>query len=499
MRSRAQLLLAATGVVAWYPALLAGAWVLRLGTDAGVGFSDLTRSLIVVCGLTMLVALLSRLIVRDTPRSGAVAALVVACVLAAHSVVTVLPFLAALGLLLIEARFARQGRVRLPWQRIHEGVSVFALALVLIAGVQLAQREGEHPPVQLDPAWQATVQPLAPLPDFYFVLADGRGRSDVLRTLYDYDSTPLDSALTGLGFQVVADSRANYLFTELSLASFFTASQLTDLGQDPAGPVDTTLLRAALEENPTWDLLRRLGYTTIAIPSGWNHVPERSVDVYEDTGQLTELEYNLLRSTAIGSFLPDALDTAWRDAVRDRTTASVAALRAVSEASSPRPRAAFIHLPAPHPPFVLDSACGPQAPVDGWMGSLGRDQHAGTPATIRLEVEQTTCVDTLLVQAMSDLVDSDPRAVVVVFSDHGPEEHLDWWNPDATGVAERTASYLAVRTPGHEGLLAPGTTLVNVLPTLFNAYLGTDLPRRPNTSFFGPSRQDGTLTTEPGP
>jgi Glycosyltransferase family 87 len=27
--------------------------------------------------------------------------------------------------------------------------------------------------------------------------------------------------------------------------------------------------------------------------------------------------------------------------------------------------------------------------------------------------------------------------------------------------------------------------------------LGTDLPRRPNTSFFGPSRQDGTLTKEP--
>ena len=289
------------------------------------------------------------------------------------------------------------------------------------------------------------------------------------------------------------DSRANYVFTKLSLASFFTGSQLTDLGQNLDEPVDETLLRAVLEQNPTWDLLRRLGYRTIAVPSGWDHVPERSVDVYEDTGQLTELEYNLLRSTAIGTFLPGALDAALRDAVYDRTIAAAAALRASSDASTPRPRAVFVHFPSPHPPFVFDSSCERLAPEEGWMGSLGRDQHAGTPATVRLVVEQTACVDNLIANSIRDVVSADPSAVVVVFSDHGPEEHLDWWNPDPIGVAERTASYLAVRAPGHAGLVTPGMTLVNVLPTLFNTYLGTDLPTRPNLSFFGPSRLDETL------
>ncbi|KRT60451.1 MAG: hypothetical protein XU10_C0049G0009, partial [Chloroflexi bacterium CSP1-4] len=42
---------------------------------------------------------------------------------------------------------------------------------------------------------------------------------------------------------------------------------------------------------------------------------------------------------------------------------------------------------------------------------------------------------------------------------------------------------LAVRAPGRTGLLPDDTTLVNVLPAVFDAYLGTSLPRSADHSF----------------
>ena len=60
-------------------------------------------------------------------------------------------------------------------------------------------------------------------------------------------------------------------------------------------------------------------------------------------------------------------------------------------------------------------------------------------------------------------------------SDHGPDARLDWWRPADEGMRERLANFVALRTPGQAGLLPDDVTLINVLPRLFNAYLGTNL------------------------
>ena len=101
------------------------------------------------------------------------------------------------------------------------------------------------------------------------------------------------------------------------------------------------------------------------------------------------------------------------------------------------------------------------------------------------------CVDTLLSDAIADLTSRDPNAVVILFSDHGPEQHLDWWEPSPLGLDERTANLFAARTPGRLDLFPDDITLIDVLPTLFDAYLGTDLPTQSSEIWFGPRPQDG--------
>jgi hypothetical protein len=299
--------------------------------------------------------------------------------------------------------------------------------------------------------------------------------------------------LEGLGFVVSDAARANYAATRFSLAAMLSGTHLEDLGLDLSKPVDEELVYEAIRQNPTWPLLRRLGYRSVAIPSGWDHVPVREVDTYLSSPVLTEFEVNALRATALGFLAPTVVEGSWVASVRQRTLDGLDSLEALAEDPGTAPFAALVHLPVPHPPFAFQADCSAR-PLDGdSLGAQGRDDHAGTPATERLVVAQTTCVDRLLGNALEVVATADPDAVVIVFSDHGPEERLDWWSPDPAAVQQRHAMFFAARTPGLTVPFGDAITLVNVLPTLFDTLFDLDLPRRDDRMVFGPIRTDDRL------
>ncbi len=66
------------------------------------------------------------------------------------------------------------------------------------------------------------------------------------------------------------------------------------------------------------------------------------------------------------------------------------------------------------------------------------------------------------------MVAARPGAVVIVFSDHGPDELLDWDRPDTLGMDARFNNLFWARTPGQTGVFPPDVTLVNVMPLLLN-------------------------------
>jgi len=93
----------------------------------------------------------------------------------------------------------------------------------------------------------------------------------------------------------------------------------------------------------------------------------------------------------------------------------------------------------------------------------------------------------MITDALKHIVAAKPSAVVVLLSDHGPEELLDWNAPSEPGLGDRFANLFWARTPGFASLFPDDITLVNVLPMLFNAYLGTDIPLHGNDLWFGPT------------
>jgi hypothetical protein len=404
--------------------------------------------------------------------------------------------LAALGtaaaLVLAAYWMGRRRPLRLSWDRVHQVLTVAAVIMLLFAVSGYRATLVDRPVPVVNPGWAASVAQPPDRPDIYLVIADGHGRDDILRTGYGYDASPFVLDLESLGFDVSKASWANYPFTQPSLASFYSGSHLADLGVDMSEPPDGRRLSATLRDNPPADLLRRLGYWVVGISSGFDHVPERGLDAAIDTGQMSELEQVLLRASAMGTWVPQIVDEAWRAAGYERTVDSLTRLARIAREPHSGARAVFVHLPLPHEPYAVGRDCEPIAPgPDGLQ--LAPPNGPGTARTVQLAADQTRCVDRLLAPVLAEIVDADPRAIIILMSDHGPDERLDWSNPSEPGVSDRLACFLAVRTPGKDRLLPDDVSLVNVLPTLFNAYFGTALPIRPDDVFMVRSILDGRL------
>ena len=147
------------------------------------------------------------------------------------------------------------------------------------------------------------------------------------------------------------------------------------------------------------------------------------------------------------------------------------------------------HLPVPHWPYVFGPHC---EEIDGGIPNVAGSPETGSAKTaadieqdVTLSADQSKCVQELVLETVTDLVERDPSAVVLVFSDHGPEARLDWWRPNDAGMRERLANFVALYAPGHPGLLPDNVTLINVLPRLFNAYSGPNLVILDDRMYFG--------------
>ncbi len=469
----------------WYPTLIAVVYIINPYSTWDISAWAVGRVLAVAVILAISLTLIGRaLLGRD--RGSAVAGLGVMSLAVADSPGRLVLVGAAIALIGFEARLWARGamRLRIPWARV---TAVLNLVLTIFLAIQVGTiviRRYDAPTPAVAAEWQAT--PSANAPDIFLILADGHGRSDVLQRDYDYDMTPLEDELSELGFDEASNSHANHVLTRFSLAVLLNGHPFAELGQDMAAPVDERLVYAVTESSSAANLLRSAGYETVVVSSGFDHLGLRSVDRYVDVGPRNEYEEAIIRSTAAGQLF-DAVTGGLVTAVRDRVFDEFSVLEGLAAETSSRPRFVLMHLPTPHWPVAFQADCTLR-PNDGYsLGAVARDNHRGDAVSAKLVADQTACVDALLGAAMANLVRARPNSVAIVFSDHGPEELLDWWDPDEPGLSDRFANMFFARTPGHPGLFPDDITLVNVLPSVFNAYLGTDLPLHANDLFFGPT------------
>lgn len=95
------------------------------------------------------------------------------------------------------------------------GAALVVLPLIPMAAPMLTalRPQTANAPSQASPSTDAA------LPNIYYIIVDGYGRSDVLKDLYGADNSDFITFLERRGFFVATDARSNYSKTILSLAS----------------------------------------------------------------------------------------------------------------------------------------------------------------------------------------------------------------------------------------------------------------------------------------
>jgi hypothetical protein len=475
--------------VAWYPTLIAVLVVVEPFTQLDLPVASGARALAAAVVIGATVTLLATLALgRD--RGGAVAGLVVIGLIAATSPVRAALVAIAIALLLVEWIWSRRGTMtlRIPWPAVTRVLNAILVVLLLLeagrAGVMRATAQQRPIPAE----W--TISPVAAAPDIYIVVVDGYGRRDVLRDGYGLAEDPLAAGLQLSGFEESPRSWANHTLTRFSLATLLNGSPMSELGQDLEQPADDNLAIAALGNSNGMHALRTAGYETVIISAGYDHLGLGGSDVLIDVGPRNELEQTLLSRTAIGS-LVDAATGGYLSSVRTRMRLQLDAMLERASTQRERPEFVLVHLPLPHWPYVLDKDCQSRAEDTHTFGAIGRDNRAGTEESIEVVAGQTACIGRLVADAVRNLVVLRPDAVLIVLSDHGPEERLDWWDPDARGLRERLANLFWARTPGRQGVFGDEVSLVNVFPLLLNAYLGARLSTSGDELFYGPGPDGG--------
>jgi hypothetical protein len=468
-----------------YPVLLAVAVIVEPMAGYNVEPQSGLRVLAIAIAIAIAVTVAAVLwLGRD--HGGVAAAIVVMGLMAATEPARVLLVIAAVGLVTLEWWLGRRERlqVRLPWPRVTEALNVFLIVLVgLQVGRGVALRV-EASPIRSAPGW--TVSGPVDGPDVFVLLADGHGRSDVLARDFGLDMTAFRASLDSLGFTEAARSEANHVHTRYSLSVLFNGRPLSELGQDLDQPIDEAIPVAALRHSSAAQLLDSAGYEFVVIPSGYEHLALRGNGRYIDVGPRNEVEQAMLDTTAIGRAI-DGLTAGADEAAFERTQRELDAMADLAERPSDHPLFVFTHIPAPHFPMVFNADCTFR-PVDSYTpGSIVTGYSAGDATAVAVQRDQTACVDRLAVATLKRVVAARPDAIVILLSDHGPAEILDWNAPAEPGLGDRFANLFWARTPGETSVFPDDVTLVNVLPILYNTYLGTQLPLHPNDLWFGPT------------
>jgi hypothetical protein len=318
------------------------------------------------------------------------------------------------------------------------------------------------------------------LPDVYYIILDGYGRSDTLEQVYGFDNSAFRAGLQRLGFVLAECSQANYAQTELSIASSTNLEYLDALGKSFRPGTDNRLpLLPLIRSSAVRRSLEALGYRTVAFDTGYTFIDLQDADLYLSPrlgNGLAGFELLFLRSTAglivldSATLLPRLLAPGLHHPQAEHRERVLFALDELgSLGSQPGPKYVYAHIVSPHEPFVL-GANGEPSDAPAVPGEAGVDWE------VQAYADQARYISRRMLAALESLIVGSTRPLVIILqADHGPS-----WSSQSG----RMAILNAYRFPGAKQAIMPGISPVNSFRVLFNSLFGTTFSLLPDASYF---------------
>lgn len=489
---------------AFHPPLFAIFIVLVLyGANVSlISYVELARGI----GGLLLVSLItwacSGLLIRSADKGATVASLILAVVFSFSIVAGKFPTVASpVGLaiyLVFTLGFSiAVGRVF----RSHDIANIGAMVLVAISLLNVLNGvwKGFQPIKEVSAGVISSDRQAKPTtrPEIFYFILDGFGRPDVLKKKLGLDIGNAIQEFEKLGFKVLSQSRANYCQTELSLASSLNMAPLQDLlpnisiEETERGSLDKLILDNALARQ-----LQAYGYEFGTVMTGFPAFKFSNRELSRPREGLSFFESALLNLTPFGrqTWLGQSMFLHRRTWIQDSFTT-------ISNLGYPslKPKFVFVHILAPHPPFVFreDGSKPPNNGTFGYWDGSDFTQYVGTREEyIEGYRGQAQYILKQTLEAIRSLKrNSAIPPIIVIQGDHGPKSRLDQANLSRTDVGEVFPILNMVDAPPEVLKALPlDTTPVNTWRLILRAQFGVKRPLHPNNSYWSPFPQPYKFT-----
>jgi hypothetical protein len=357
-------------------------------------------------------------------------------------------------------------------------LNVIGIFLLILPTVQLISFSVQSHASQTNAEQDASALNLeldAQPPDIYYIILDGYGRADVLEDEYGYDNSDFLNTLREAGFFIADCSLSNYAQTQISLASSLNFNYIDALSdrfladsQDRTGLDD--LIRASAARRS----LEKAGYKTVAFATGFLATEWTDADYFlgpgYSWGELTEFE-SLLMETTLARLIQDGnrfgMQTSGSERFRERTLFTLEELDEL--AYIPGPKFVFVHIIAPHPPYVFGPTGGPVQPAD--VGTTRTQEGANHYR------DQAIYISSRMMEIVPQIIANSERPpVIVIQGDHGPTI--------PSNRQDRMSILNAYYLPGVDASISPTITPVNTFRLIFNSYFGQSLKLLEDVSLY---------------
>lgn len=450
----------------------------------------------VVLGLTTLLLLLFRLILKDTKKAAIIVSIFLIFFFSYGHVFNIIQdwwqikhryLLLSWGISFICIAYFT---IKTP-KNLHNFtniLNIIATSLVIISLINIGAYEFRSTNWQNTPIVENTeIEPtnlrIPSMPrDIYYIIFDRYASESTLKEIYNFDNSVFIDYLSSKGFYIASKSRSNYLKTAHSLASSLNMEYINYLsGKVGEESDDYKPLFAMLQNYKVWRFLKSRGYKFINFGSWWegtsrNKYADININWAED-----EFSYLLYRTTAfypIDEKFEITKFANFRLRQYDRVLwkfDEIAQVPTIKE-----PTFVFAHMLIPHRPYVFDR-----------NGNFLSEQE------LRSEkenyIEQLIFTNNKITSLIEKLLShSKSLPIIILQADEGPfpKRYVDeginfnWRQATEKEFRQKMRILNAYYLPGvDKDILYPSITPVNSFRVIFNLYFNTNFELLPDESY----------------
>lgn len=337
------------------------------------------------------------------------------------------------------------------------------------------------------------------LPDIYYIILDGYGRSDILSTYYGVDNSDFLANLNEMGFYIAEESNSNYIQTLLSVGSSLNMDYISALDVEGEAIENRQDLITLVQYSEVRRILAEKGYRTISfknqykatIPDAEIFFDDNSENLFSPVSQFESIvmEHSLLRVLSHWKAARAVLGEMPYKVHRDEILSTFAHLQEIPALEGNY--FVYAHIISPHPPFIFDEHGNFSARREAFS-LFDANYYIKTHSEkdyIESYGRQIQYINSLVLETVDEIIaESSTLPIIILQGDHGPGAFLHWGSLENTSIPEERFGILnAYYIPKNdEGMLYSSLSPVNSFRIVLNLLFDKNYPLLEERHYYSP-------------